>query len=303
MRFKYIVLLIVISYLSKSQNNLFNTTANWSISSYVVNMGCIENDVYNTYFIGDTIVNNNNYNKLYKSGHKFNQSGCPSLFSTYYTDENQNILVRYFNKKIYYINLLDFNPTEKVFLDYNLHIGDTIKNVGFTNMTYIYPFTVTSIDSFLISTTYYKIFNFSGQFSAQHFLIEKFGSSFGFIQPYVSFEMESHLNCYSSSGITRFVSPENTDPNCSLTTGLNNYDETSLISISPNPTNGILNINYRQQNESNIIYVKDILGKDVYQTQLFQNQNLINISNLNSGIYFIELKTSNGIVSKKIIKE
>lgn len=305
MRFRYIVLLIVISYSSKSQNNLFNSTANWSISSYTVNMGCITHDLYNSYFIGDTIVNNNNYNKLYKSGRKFNQSGCPALFDNYYTDQNQNILVRYFNKKIYTIDLNDFNPTEKVFLDYNLQTGDTIKNVGFTTAGGAnYSFVVSSIDSFLISTTYYKIFNFLDQYQVQHFLLEKFGSSYGFIQPFVHFEMESHLNCYSSNGITKFVSPQNTDTTCFLITGLNSQNEDKLISVTPNPTNGLLNIDYHQQQiKSTFIYVKDILGKEVYQTQLFQHQNSINIADLNSGIYFIEIKTSNGTICKKIIKE
>lgn len=86
MKFKYITLLIMISYFGRSQNNLFNSTANWSISSYTVNMFCITNDVYSSFFIGDTIIdiigdtsiNTNHYYKLYKSGNRFNQSGCPS---------------------------------------------------------------------------------------------------------------------------------------------------------------------------------------------------------------------------------
>ncbi|MCD6017590.1 MAG: Soluble aldose sugar dehydrogenase YliI precursor [Bacteroidetes bacterium] len=305
MRFKYLIFLILISYFGKSQNNLFNSTADWSISSYNVNMTCITNDIYNSYFNGDTIINSNQYYKLYKSGNKYSQSGCPSIFNYYYTDLNLHILTRYFNKKIYFIDLNASNPTEKIFLDYNLNIGDTIKNVGFTTTPFNnFSFVVSSIDSFLLNTSYFKIFNFFDQYQGQHFLVEKFGSSFGFIEPFVHFEMESHLNCYVSSGITRFVSPKNTDANCSLITGLNNLDENNLISVSPNPTNGLLNISYpHQQKEPINVYVKDILGKEMSMTQIFQNQNTININNLNSGIYFIEFKTLNGIVIKKIIKE
>lgn len=305
MKFKSITLLILISYFGKSQNNSFNSTANWSISSYTANMTCITNDVYNSYFNGDTIINANHYYKLYKSGNKFNQPGCNVIFNNYYVDLNLKILTRYFNKKIYFIDLNASNPTEKIFLDYNLNIGDTIKNVDFTTTPFgNFSFVVSSIDSFLLNTYYFKIFNFLDQYQGQHFLVEKFGSSFGFIEHFVHFEKESHLNCYASSGITKFVSPKNTDPNCFLTTGLNNLDESNLISVSPNPTNGLLNISYpHRKNEPINVYVKDIIGKEISMTQIFQNQNTININNLNSGIYFIEFKTSNGIVIKKIIKE
>jgi hypothetical protein len=76
----------------------------------------------------------------------------------------------------------------------------------------------------------------------------------------------------------------------------------NAISIYPNPTKEILNINYGTSTiDIKSIEIHDLLGKVVYQTK--SKTELINVSSLNSGIYLITISTeNNGKIVKKLIK-
>jgi len=70
------------------------------------------------------------------------------------------------------------------------------------------------------------------------------------------------------------------------------------IEVFPNPTNGILNINSKQQLKK--IQVYNHLGQKILET----NQTQINTNNLTSGIYLLKIYSFNGEVGvKKFIKE
>ncbi|NND88598.1 MAG: T9SS type A sorting domain-containing protein, partial [Flavobacteriaceae bacterium] len=76
----------------------------------------------------------------------------------------------------------------------------------------------------------------------------------------------------------------------------------SEVRIFPNPTNGILNITSTQDKiESVTVY--DMMGRVVIATT-FANSSTgqLDISNLKNAIYFAEIKTNSGTISKKIIK-
>lgn len=62
------------------------------------------------------------------------------------------------------------------------------------------------------------------------------------------------------------------------------------VSISPNPTKGILNISSDQELQFSIT---DILGRVVLENKTVYNNDKIDISNLNNGVYLV--KVSNGI--------
>ena len=69
------------------------------------------------------------------------------------------------------------------------------------------------------------------------------------------------------------------------------------ISVYPNPTSGQLNITHREQNIQQIS-IFDIFGTK----QLGTKQTTIDISHLSVGVYFVQIITGKGIVTKKIIK-
>ncbi len=70
------------------------------------------------------------------------------------------------------------------------------------------------------------------------------------------------------------------------------------ISIYPNPTNDILNIN--TFNNIDKIEVYDMLGRLV---KTRDNSKTINLNSLSSGLYIVNIHSNNIIISKKVVKE
>lgn len=70
------------------------------------------------------------------------------------------------------------------------------------------------------------------------------------------------------------------------------------LNIYPNPTSGKINISTDEK--INTIIVSNLVGK---QVMLFENfdGNSIDLTNLKRGVYFINISTENGILTKKII--
>ncbi len=87
----------------------------------------------------------------------------------------------------------------------------------------------------------------------------------------------------------------------------NEIEEGKLsVTIFPNPTNGIVNIIVPQVDINRVgnlghIEITNITGTLVKTKYLNYASTQLNLSQLNSGIYFINVSTPKGIVSKKII--
>ena len=82
----------------------------------------------------------------------------------------------------------------------------------------------------------------------------------------------------------------------------------SLISgnvlISPNPTNGVLNISFNAIPQNAKIEVYNSIGALVLTEAMNNKNNTINLSDLNSGIYFMKVLEGNKVVAvKKVVKE
>ncbi len=79
----------------------------------------------------------------------------------------------------------------------------------------------------------------------------------------------------------------------------------SEIIVSPNPTNGIVQISYNRTNGTITSYsVYDLLGRVILNNELKGLDNTIDLSSTNSGVYILTFKTVDGVsISKKVIKE
>lgn len=86
---------------------------------------------------------------------------------------------------------------------------------------------------------------------------------------------------------------------CSLGVS-NNEIETNII-VYPNPVKDILTIDNTNNTEITSIKLYDVLGKLVLHVE--SNYNQIDVSGLNRGIFFLNIETDRGVVTKKIIKE
>jgi len=74
------------------------------------------------------------------------------------------------------------------------------------------------------------------------------------------------------------------------------------ISIYPNPTNGIVNLEFAENNIKKLT-ILDITGKQVIEKTEVQQNEQIDVSSFDSGIYVISIITDNEIFTTKLIKE
>jgi hypothetical protein len=76
------------------------------------------------------------------------------------------------------------------------------------------------------------------------------------------------------------------------------------IAVYPNPNNGIFQVSGFQYPASSI-EIYNVLGEKIYNSLITDNRSqiTINIANLPSGVYVVEVRTVNGIAVKKFVKE
>ncbi len=95
--------------------------------------------------------------------------------------------------------------------------------------------------------------------------------------------------------------------NClqALTAGVTEVIKQNDFSLFPNPVKSLLTISSTINGITSIGYeIVDVLGKIVLQNENNASDKFtINVSDLNSGIYFVRLRINNSIVVKKFVKE
>jgi len=104
-----------------------------------------------------------------------------------------------------------------------------------------------------------------------------------------------------SDEVTRLVSVEE-----GAATGIENDLFSSSIGVYPNPTNGLIDIQFGQgvQNQKAKIQIVDQLGNEVYveETQLLPQSNVhIDLRNVAAGIYLIKVSGEQGVTTKRIV--
>lgn len=82
---------------------------------------------------------------------------------------------------------------------------------------------------------------------------------------------------------------------------INELINDSDITISPNPFNTKTNISFSQEQKNSTVKITDVLGKEIKIINFTGKELIIEKEEMQSGIYFINIKTDRGIVSKKLI--
>ena len=87
--------------------------------------------------------------------------------------------------------------------------------------------------------------------------------------------------------------------------GLDKLEATNdTFVVYPNPVNDIVNISLAVnavEVEINKVTISDVNGRIVKEFN--SNLNQLNVSDLNSGVYFLNIETQNGKATKKIVKQ
>lgn len=84
-------------------------------------------------------------------------------------------------------------------------------------------------------------------------------------------------------------------------TSTNSIEEDLALNIYPNPASDYISLSYNLDITINKISIVNLSGQIVFN-QYFNNSNLIEISNLISGYYLINIETNKGVLIKKFSK-
>jgi hypothetical protein len=82
----------------------------------------------------------------------------------------------------------------------------------------------------------------------------------------------------------------------------------NTISVYPNPTNTIVNINYNLENSSNVVLrVTNIQGQVITEIKTEKSSGLntdtLDLSSQSSGMYFLTLTSGNNTFTTKVVKQ
>ncbi|MBL8003016.1 MAG: T9SS type A sorting domain-containing protein [Flavobacteriales bacterium] len=87
--------------------------------------------------------------------------------------------------------------------------------------------------------------------------------------------------------------------------GISEGSLSNTLNIYPNPTNGVLNVTFKQQgNEATFVRVFDLLGKEVVASQRVvgtgEQSQTVDLSGLQNGMYYLQLQSGSQKVTRKV---
>ena len=81
----------------------------------------------------------------------------------------------------------------------------------------------------------------------------------------------------------------------------NSWNNSNIITVFPNPTTSIVNLNFPNTVTIDKVAINDITGKIVLQQD--QNTAQINVEKLATGLYIIEMFSGNEKFTSKFVKK
>ncbi len=275
-----------------------DANAVWRESSGISFYNCRE---YNYVIDGDTIINRNTYHKLRNVGYEasYHPSFCNQVLF-WFNDYVGCFRNDSANRIVYYV------PTgqtiERKLFDFNANAGDTLRNL------YVYPsngrdtsFVIARVDSILLNNNYHRTYHVQGcnpfpRYSDSIFFIEGIGSNHGFLPNYeCAGYWFTSLNCVKENNITIYGATGQ----CNILTEIEAHKFEQGVSISPNPSSGIVNIETSKSIESIQIY--NMHGQMVKRIENPKEQIVLPKE---QGLYLLQIEDVEGrVYTKKIVKQ
>lgn len=294
----FTVIIFLYAFNSFSQvNSYFQNNPEWQILFSHSAQDCSGNeDSYNYYINGDTILGSWNYKKIYRKGITSDFLSCQPINVTPYSDTTASFYLRSSGKKMFFFNPED--TVEKLLYDFNLFVGDTLPATYTYNPNSDGVITVTAIDSVFTPFGYRKRFALS---IGNNYLYEGIGSSAGLKEPTTPglWGTSWQLLCFSLND-TGYV--PTIGPSCDLGVGVKSLEIPKLISVFPNPFSEKTNFQLNHEVEEASLIIFNIRGTKV-ANYLFSGNNIIfNRGVLIEGIYYYHIEVDKGrILTGKII--
>lgn len=285
---------------AQTVNHFENESSKWSVTeSYLNNNQQNPNwvDTVTTVygFQGDTTVNNESWFKTYSS-----------IDITFTTNLQFHGLLRSTNGLVIF---QDTTSTIDTLYDFNMELGDSILYDFDYELAYI---KVIEVDSIPINGQMFKRMRFSEPLIPTPFAnvyevwIEDIGSVHGPLFPHrptftsSEFPGALDLTC-SETNFTQFYQNSFYDQ-CYYSVILNS-DQLAKgeFDIYPNPVVDRFFIRQQRSNSGHYL-VRDVLGKEVLSGKLQSDNETVDISSFDSGIYFVTVLLDNTTLTKEIIK-
>jgi hypothetical protein len=212
-------------------------------------------------------------------------------------------------KGLYYINSID-DTLEFLAFNFNLSVNDTF---NIDNM-YSGKYGTSTIDNTVDSVYYINgnkhirfnwVLNSGFPFTEKFTIIESIGGIMGILhKQYFGGLQAQYLLCSYKDGVQTFYQNKRHNGNCNVygSNGINEIEKSdNLISIYPNPSNDILNIELKNNSyqivNSQIINMLGCVIKDNLE------KSKLNISNLPNGMYYLKISLNNNVqINKKFQK-
>ena len=105
--------------------------------------------------------------------------------------------------------------------------------------------------------------------------------------------------CFTVAAVNGEVESDESAEACGKTLGESIAELSSAINVYPNPVNDKLYIETEVAIEEVVVY--DVYGRQ--QLAVGGQQSAVSVANLNSGVYFIKVRTENGEVVKRFVKK
>jgi hypothetical protein len=203
--------------------------------------------------------------------------------------------------------------TDTLLYDFTLELGDTLRGLyGSSGMCSSTVFTVQSIDSVPVGSSYRKRINFSNiAFDPCNptSIIEGVGSTTGLTTCYaIPNSFAIRLECFTIGDSLLYSAP------CApallscgnLPSGVSGgaWLADKLIAFHPNPTAGIIQLVYHFNQSPLDLLICDVTGKAVFRSHITQEQSPIDITSLGKGIYMALVFQSGVLIrAEKLVKQ
>ena len=106
--------------------------------------------------------------------------------------------------------------------------------------------------------------------------------------------------CYTVTSMGASSESDPSEEACTKTLGESLAENTSYLNIFPNPATD--NLSIKANEEITEVNIYNIIGVSVYNEQCTNNNLNVNISEFNSGVYFVKVKTNNTEIVKRFVK-
>lgn len=193
----------------------------------------------------------------------------------------------------------DEDSNEELYFDFNLEIGDTLfseQYIGEADLRIDSIYNKEYLDGSIRKTLYVEALNGFGYFE----MIEGIGSTIFPMTEYQNIALIDYsqtLGCFTANDEVVYIG--DSFSSC-WPVGVDDQLDEDAIEIYPNP--GLSSVNIYSEYDG-ILKIHMVDGNQVYNSQLRQGMNVIEIRNWQSGLYFITILTKEGSITNPWIKD